>query len=150
MSGQLTGQHSHDHQQQQQQHYPHMHGRNGYLSDVEGYILQQNQRVSRSGKYGSQASSPRSDHRHHPDDPMMNDSEEDDDEDDDEEEEEEDDDEDIEAEIHMNDMKAAEVGKPATVVANPGGVGGSGDVIVSYSAFQAEAAATLGPSSHGR
>ena len=92
-------------------HEPNTHqssGRNGYLSDGEGYIIQ-NQRVSRSGKYGSQASSPRSDRQlmHHPDD---SEEESDEDEDEEDEEEEEDLEDNIEAEIHMNDMKEEKPG----------------------------------------
>lgn len=120
LSGQLVG--------PQASQEMHQHRSNGYLSDGEGYIIQnQMARVSRSGKYGSQASSPRSDRHSH--DPMLSD---DDDEDEDEDEEEDEDD-DIEAEIHMNDLK--EAGKQAA------GSAQDQDLIVSYSAFQAEAAA---------
>ena len=153
-----------------------LHGRNGYLSDGEGYMIQ-NQRVSRSGKYGSQASSPRSD-RHlalHQDDDMSDDDDEeddDDDEDDDEEEEElEEDiiDDNIEAEIHMNDLKHdPHVGQVQVQQQQATSSSGSrqasqgfesqpkppppqppqrdpssSDLIVSYTAFQAEASATL-------
>ena len=169
LSGQLVTMQDHHHSQH------HLHGRNGYLSDGEGYMLQ-NQRVSRSGKYGSQASSPRSDrhlslhHDHHGqlrhDDDSDEDDDEDDDEDEDEDEEEEEEedeledvdiiDDNIEAEIHMNDLKdhvitAASSADPRTVSGQqptssnkpqppPPGVSGSSDLIVSYSAFQAEAA----------
>ena len=173
LSGQLVTMSGQDHNHHIQS------GRNGYLSDGEGYMIQ-NQRVSRSGKYGSQASSPRSD-RHlalHHDDAMSDDDDEEDSEDD--EEDEEDDQEDlehdqelednIEAEIHMNDMKADHLpGGPAGVaVGSLGGLGGqvqqrdqqqqatsssvmskqqqgpsASDLIVSYTAFQAEATAAV-------
>ena len=122
-------------------HEPNTHqssGRNGYLSDGEGYIIQ-NQRVSRSGKYGSQASSPRSDRQlmHHPDD---SEEESDDDDDEEDEEEEEDLEDNIEAEIHLNDMKEEKPG--TTIVTTQSNAGPSqADLIVSYSAFQAEALA---------
>ena len=168
LSGQLVTMSGQDHNHHIQS------GRNGYLSDGEGYMIQ-NQRVSRSGKYGSQASSPRSD-RHlalHHDDAMSDDDEEEEESDDDEEEE-EDDHEDlehdqelednIEAEIHMNDMKADHLPGPAGVAGGPGQVQqrdqqqqatsssvmskqqqgpSASDLIVSYSAFQAEATAAV-------
>ena len=144
--------HSHSHQRPirslsgQMIHEPNTHqssGRNGYLSDGEGYIIQ-NQRVSRSGKYGSQASSPRSDRQlmHHPDD---SEEESDEDEDEEDEEEEEDLEDNIEAEIHMNDMKEEKPGVTTVQSTtqqqsnNPGS--NQADLIVSYSAFQAEALA---------
>ena len=165
-SGDVTSGHHHHH------HGHHLHGRNGYLSDGEGYILQ-NQRVSKSGKYGSQASSPRSDRHHHHDDVMMNDEDDESDEDDDEVEDDEDleDDEDnIEAEIHLNDMKAGQVppgmenpnnnvvmktgtmgGSTGSANSSAGGVvtGNGPDMIVSYSAFQAEALAAAGARGSG-
>jgi hypothetical protein len=167
LSGQLVTMSGQDHNQHIQS------GRNGYLSDGEGYMIQ-NQRVSRSGKYGSQASSPRSD-RHlalHHDDAMSDDDEdeESEDDDDDEEEDEHEDlehdqelEDNIEAEIHMNDMKADHLPGPGVA----GGLGqvqqrdqqqqptsssvmskqqqgpSASDLIVSYSAFQAEATAAV-------
>lgn len=92
-------------------------------------------RVSRSGKYGSQASSPRSDRQMAPHPSLMGqDSDEDEEEDEDEEDEEDEEEENIEAEIHLNDMKA----QNDTV--DTSGKSGQ-DLIVSYSAFQAEAQA---------
>ena len=138
--------------------------RNGYLSDGEGYVIQ-NQRVSRSGKYGSQASSPRSDHHRAE---AMNDEESEESEEDDEEEEEEEgleeeQDCDIEQEIHLNDMVAAkaeqEMNKAVTnkapnsasaAAAAHHAAAAQADLIVSYSAFQAEAAAALSGSGEYR
>lgn len=122
-------------------------GRNGYLSDGEGYLLQ-NQRISRSGKYGSQASSPRSD-RPLPDE--LNDDEEDSEEDSEEEL-----DENIEQEIHLNDLVAAKEQEQAQQQSHqqqqsqlpPQPPPSGADLIVSYAAFQAEAVAR--PGRHSR
>ena len=121
---------------------------NGYLSDGEGYVIQ-NQRVSRSGKYGSQASSPRSDH--HRGEAMNDEESEESEEEEEEEEEEEDDDEEeeildgtidnIEQEIHLNDMVAAKEQEMKQAVSSKAPSAAQADLIVSYSAFQAEAAA---------
>ena len=171
LSGQLVTMSGQDHNHHIQS------GRNGYLSDGEGYMIQ-NQRVSRSGKYGSQASSPRSD-RHlalHHDDAMSDDDEDEESEDDDDEEEDDHEDlehdqeleDNIEAEIHMNDMKADHLPGGPPGVAVVGGLGGqvqqrdqqqqatsssvmskqqqgpsASDLIVSYTAFQAEATAAV-------
>ena len=119
----------------------HQSSRNGYLSDGEGYMIQ-NQRVSRSGKYGSQASSPRSDRQGlgmHPDDD--DDSEESEEEEDEDEDEEEDLEENIEAEIHLNDMQEEKPSSTGATSAGTVGQPSSADLIVSYSAFQAEALA---------
>ena len=171
------------HEPPQHQHHHHGHGgqnhhsrgasmpRNGYLSDGEGYMIQ-NQRVSRSGKYGSQASSPRSDHhRGGPEAMNQDESEESEDEDEDEdEEEEEDEDQDhhldglddhdgtnLEQEIHLNDMVAAkeqqELNNQAVTQVSCSKAGpvsaAQADLIVSYAAFQAEAAAALASAASG-
>ena len=116
-------------------------GRNGYLSDGEGYLLgHQNQaRTSRSGKYGSQASSPRSDRPL----PPEHDDEDEDSEEDTEEEEEED----IEQEIHLNDLVAAKEQEQQAAQQKAQQMtqqAPSADLIVSYAAFQAEAVARPG------